>query len=111
MAAEQGLEVDREAARLMQEQRDQAKADAKAKKAGHADTHVWREFRERGATEFRAYQEATSEGRVVGLVRDRQQVELEPGQRGQVIWTARRSTPSRAARSPTRASSPPTGPP
>ena len=87
MAAEQGLEVDREGfARLMQEQRDRAKADAKAKKAGHADTHVWREFRERGATEFRAYQELTSEGRVVGLVRDGQRVEeLEPGQRGQVI--------------------------
>lgn len=87
MAGEQGLEVDREGfARLMQEQRDRAKADARAKKAGHADTHVWREFRERGATDFRAYQELTSEGRVVGLVRDGQRVEeLEPGQRGQVI--------------------------
>ena len=63
MAAEQGLEVDREGfKRLMQEQRDRAKADAKAKKAGHADTHVWSEFRERGATEFRAYEEPHQRG-------------------------------------------------
>src|SRR5699024_5498795 len=36
MAEEQGLTVDREGfTRLMQEQRDRAKADAKAKKVGH----------------------------------------------------------------------------
>lgn len=87
MAAEQGLEVDREGFRsLMQEQRERAKADAKAKKAGHANTEVWKTLRETGATDFRAYVELTSEANVVGLVRDGQLVEeLEPGQRGQVV--------------------------
>jgi alanyl-tRNA synthetase len=87
MAAEQGLEVDREGFRsLMQEQRDRAKADAKAKKAGHANTEVWKQLRESGATDFRAYVELTSEANVVGLVRDGDRVEeLEPGQRGQVV--------------------------
>ncbi len=87
MAAEQGLEVDRDGFRaLMKEQRDRAKADAKAKKAGHANTEVWRQFRESGATDFRAYVELTSEAYIVGLVRDGERVEeLEPGQRGQVV--------------------------
>ena len=63
MAAEQGLEVDRDGFRaLMQEQRDRAKADAKAKKAGHANTEVWRQFRESGATDFRAYVELDQRG-------------------------------------------------
>jgi alanyl-tRNA synthetase len=87
MAAEQGLSVDREGfTRLMQEQRDRAKADAKAKKAGHVNTEVWKDLRALGATDFRAYEELTSEASVVGLVLDGQRVEeLEPGQRGQVV--------------------------
>ncbi|HET7278592.1 MAG TPA: alanine--tRNA ligase [Dermatophilaceae bacterium] len=87
MADEQGLEVDREGFRaLMHEQRARAKADAKAKKAGHADTEVWKELRARGATDFRAYVELNSEASVIGLVMDGEQVnELEPGQRGQVV--------------------------
>ncbi len=87
MAAEQGLSVDRDGfTALMQEQRQRAKADAKAKKSGHAHTEVWRDLRALGATEFRAYQELTSEATVVGLVVDGERVEeLEPGQRGQVI--------------------------
>ncbi|XVX21796.1 alanine--tRNA ligase [Actinomycetota bacterium] len=87
MAAEQGLQVDREGfTRLMQEQRDRAKADAKAKKAGHANTEVWKELREKGATDFRAYQELTSEASVLGVVVDGERVEeLEPGTRGQIV--------------------------
>ena len=87
MAQEQGLEVDREGfTRLMQEQRERAKADAKAKKSGHANTEVWKDLRALGATDFRAYEELTSEATVVGLVVDGERVEeLEPGQRGQVI--------------------------
>ncbi|MCA0337749.1 MAG: alanine--tRNA ligase [Actinobacteria bacterium] len=87
MAQEQGLEVDREGfTRLMQEQRERAKADAKAKKSGHANTEVWKELRALGATDFRAYQELSSEAKVVGLVLEGESVsELEPGQRGQVI--------------------------
>ncbi|MGL5911434.1 MAG: alanine--tRNA ligase [Phycicoccus sp.] len=87
MAAEQGLHVDRDGfTRLMQEQRERAKADAKAKKAGHANTEVWRDLRALGATDVRAYLELSSEASVVGLVRDGEPTpELEPGQRGQVV--------------------------
>jgi alanyl-tRNA synthetase len=87
MAQEQGLEVDREGfARLMQEQRERAKADAKAKKSGHANTEVWKDLRALGATDFRAYLELNTEATVVGLVVDGESVaELEPGQRGQII--------------------------
>lgn len=71
MAAEQGLQVDRDGfTRLMQEQRDRAKADAKAKKSGHADTTVFREIADRlgHAVDFTGYTEMTSEARVAGLV-------------------------------------------
>ncbi|MGL4175083.1 MAG: alanine--tRNA ligase [Dermatophilaceae bacterium] len=87
MAAEQGLHVDRDGfTRLMQEQRDRAKADAKAKKAGHVNTEVWRDIRALGATDFRAYLELESEARVVGLVVDGESVaEIGPGARGQVV--------------------------
>ena len=65
MAEEQGLEVDREGfTRLMQEQRERAKADAKSKKGGHANTEVWRDLRALGATDWRAYQELTTEATV-----------------------------------------------
>jgi alanyl-tRNA synthetase len=87
MASEQGLEVDRAGfTRLMQEQRDRAKADARSKKGGHANTEVWKDLRALGATDWRAYSELTSEATVLGLVVDGTQVEeLEPGQRGQVV--------------------------
>ena len=87
MAQEQGLEVDREGfTKLMQEQRERAKADAKAKKHGHANTEVWKDLRALGATDFRAYFELNTEATVVGLVVDGENVaEIEPGQRGQVV--------------------------
>ncbi len=87
MAAEQGLSVDREGfTRLMTQQRERAKADARAKKSGHATTEVWRDLRAAGATDFRAYTELTSEATVVGLVVDGERVQqIEPGQRGQVV--------------------------
>jgi alanyl-tRNA synthetase len=87
MAAEQGLTVDREGfARLMREQRDRAKADALAKKAGHANTEVWSRFRALGATDFRAYHELSSEATVVGLVVDGvEALEIGPGQRAEVV--------------------------
>lgn len=87
MASEQGLEVDRAGfTRLMQEQRDRAKADARSKKGGHANTEVWKDLRALGATDWRAYSELTSEATVLGLVVDGSPVEeLEPGQRGQVV--------------------------
>ncbi|WP_353953543.1 alanine--tRNA ligase [Knoellia sp. S7-12] len=87
MAEEQGLSVDREGfTRLMQGQRNRAKADAKSKKSGHANTEVWKELRAAGETDFRAWQELNSEAKVMGLVVDGQRVEeIEPGQQGQVV--------------------------
>ena len=78
MAAEQGLQVDREGfTQLMQEQRQRAKADAKSKRSGHANTEVWRDLRAAGATDFRAYEELTSEATVVGLVVDGESVQRD----------------------------------
>ncbi|GAB3752964.1 alanine--tRNA ligase [Yimella radicis] len=87
MAAEQGVQVDEPGfRRLMQEQRDRAKADAKAKKAGHAHTEVWRELRALGATDWLAYQGLSADAKITGIVVDGVQVpELRPGQTGQVV--------------------------
>ncbi|MEU1090571.1 alanine--tRNA ligase [Streptomyces sp. NPDC005892] len=70
MAAEQGLAVDEDGfRRLMQEQRDKAKADARAKKTGHADLSAYRAVADTaGATEFTGYTTTTGESTVVGLL-------------------------------------------
>ncbi|WP_175410677.1 alanine--tRNA ligase [Streptomyces sp. TRM64462] len=70
MAAEQGLTVDEEGfRRLMKEQRERAKADAKAKKTGHADVTAYREIADTsGATEFTGYTNTEGETTVVGLL-------------------------------------------
>jgi alanyl-tRNA synthetase len=76
MAAEQGLQVDQdEFRRLMTEQRDRAKADARAKKTGHHDTAGFRSVADRlgRAVEFTGYDEVVSEVTVAGLL-----VEGEP---------------------------------
>jgi alanyl-tRNA synthetase len=71
MASEQGLAVDEPGfRRLMQEQRDRAKADAKSKKAGAAATDVYRELRALGLTPFTGYDELVTDSRVRGIVRD-----------------------------------------
>ncbi|MEU6850706.1 alanine--tRNA ligase [Actinacidiphila alni] len=72
MASEQGLSVDEAGfRRLMQEQRDTAKADARAKKTGHADLSAYREVADRsGSTEFTGYTENHNEATVVGLLVD-----------------------------------------
>jgi alanyl-tRNA synthetase len=71
MAAEQGLQVDTEGFKaLMTEQRERAKADARAKKLGHADTSGYRELREKGITEFTGYQELTTDSQVRGVLRE-----------------------------------------
>ena len=70
MAREQGLEVDEGGfRRLMQEQRDKAKADAAAKKTGHADVGVYRSMLDTsGATTFTGYVEVSSEATLRGLL-------------------------------------------
>jgi alanyl-tRNA synthetase len=71
MASEQGLTVDESAfRRLMQEQKDRAKADAKSKKAGAQGTGVYRELRALGSTDFTGYAELTTDTRVRGIVVD-----------------------------------------
>ena len=73
MAAEQGVEVDEAGfRRLMAQQRDRAKADAKAKKSAHGDTGMYRELADAlgHAVEFTGYDEVVSEARVSGILRD-----------------------------------------
>jgi alanyl-tRNA synthetase len=69
MAAEQGLTVDTEAfARLMSEQRERAKADARAHKTGHGNSPAYRELRALGETEFVGYTELSTDAVVRGIV-------------------------------------------
>ncbi|MGK9271347.1 alanine--tRNA ligase [Williamsia muralis] len=71
MAAEAGLSVDEQGfTELMAEQRQRAKADATARKSGHADLSVYREFLDRGPTVFTGFDELVSEATVLGLVSD-----------------------------------------
>ncbi len=71
MAAEQGLQVDEDGfRRLMAEQRDRAKADARAKKAKHGETHHYRALADDlgRPVEFTGYDEVVSEGTVRGIL-------------------------------------------
>jgi alanyl-tRNA synthetase len=73
MAAEQGLSVDEgEFRRLMSEQRERAKADARAKKGQHADASVYREAAELlgSPVSFTGYDEVVSEAVVRGILAD-----------------------------------------
>jgi alanyl-tRNA synthetase len=73
MAQEQGVRVDEEGfRRLMKEQRDRAKADARSKKSAHGDTSAYRFVEDSlgRAVEFTGYAETVSEARVVGLLID-----------------------------------------
>jgi alanyl-tRNA synthetase len=71
MASEQGLSVDEAGfRRLMTEQRERAKADARAKKGQHRDAQAYREVADSlgRAVEFTGYDETVSEGSVRGIV-------------------------------------------
>ncbi|NPD06929.1 alanine--tRNA ligase [Nocardioides sp. zg-1308] len=70
MAAEQGLQVDEQGFRgLMAEQRERAKADARAKKGAHGDTAVYRGiFDQHGPTEWLAYETLETESRPLALL-------------------------------------------
>jgi alanyl-tRNA synthetase len=72
MAAEQGLSVDESSfRRLMKEQRERAKADARAKKTGHADLSAYRQVADSaGSTTFLGYTATEAESTVVGLLVD-----------------------------------------
>lgn len=77
MATEQGLAIDTEGfTRLMKEQRERAKADAKAKKSGHTDVSEYRKIAELGKKlEFIGYTHVESESTLVGLLRDGKSVQ------------------------------------
>ncbi len=70
IAAEQGLSVDQDGfRRLMAEQRKRAKADAQARKTGHADLSAYREvLDEGGPVEFTGYHEISRDSRVKALL-------------------------------------------
>nr|WP_294692315.1 alanine--tRNA ligase [uncultured Friedmanniella sp.] len=92
MASEQGLSVDADGfRRLMQEQRDRAKADARSKKAGAAGSEVYRELRALGATPFTGYSELVTESRVRGIVRDGELTEAATA--GDVVEVVLERTP------------------
>jgi len=72
MAREVGLEVDETGfTRLMKEQRDRAKADARAKKSGHTDLSEYKKIADAsGATEFVGYTQTQTESRVNAILVD-----------------------------------------
>ncbi|MFT3862198.1 alanine--tRNA ligase [Micropruina sp.] len=69
MAGEAGLEVDQRQFRtLMQQQKDRAKADARAKKGGAVSTEAYRTLRSLGETPFLGFTELSVESAVRGIV-------------------------------------------
>ena len=72
MAAESGLDVDEAGfRRLMDEQRQRAKADSRAKKTGGADVSAYRGVLDTaGPSTFTGYDEIAGEGQVRALLRD-----------------------------------------
>jgi len=85
MAAEQGLAVDEDGFRkLMKEQKDRAKADARSKKTGHTDLSEYRAIVDKfGKTEFVGYSQVESEARVSAILVDGKSIS-ETGAAGEV---------------------------
>src|ERR687890_616017 len=70
MAAEQGVTVDEEGFRaLMAQQRDRARADARAKRTGSVDVLAYRRLlAEHGPTDWQAYETLRTDSSVLGVV-------------------------------------------
>ncbi|KRB45705.1 alanine--tRNA ligase [Terrabacter sp. Root181] len=89
MAAEQGLQVDEPGfRRLMGEQRDRAKADARAKKSAHGDTSVYRQLSDTLGrdVEFTGYDQTQTDTRIRGLIRDGVVVDrIGPGDEVEIV--------------------------
>jgi alanyl-tRNA synthetase len=90
MASEAGLSVDQEEfRRLMAEQRQRAKADARAKKSGVSSTAAYRALREHGPTIFTGYESLETESRVRGIIRKDELIEVAgPGETVEVVLDA-----------------------
>jgi alanyl-tRNA synthetase len=92
MADEQGLTVDEAGfRRLMQEQKDRAKADAKSKKAGAQAVEIYRDLRALGPTPFTGYTELSTESKVRGIVVDG--MRAEAAEEGDVVEVVLEQTP------------------
>jgi alanyl-tRNA synthetase len=88
MAAEAGLSVDEAGFRaLMVEQRERAKADARAKKGSHSDTVAYRGILDaNGPTEWLAYETLETESRLLAALREGVAVpSLAPGEIGELV--------------------------
>jgi alanyl-tRNA synthetase len=87
IAEEAGLTIDRGAFDvLMMEQRQRAKADAKAKKKTLADLSVYGDFRALGETVFTGYELLSTESTILGLIVDGKSVtSASSGQIAEVI--------------------------
>ena len=72
MAQEVGLQIDTEGfQRLMKEQKDRAKADARAKKSGHTDLSQYKQIADgSGLSKFLGYTHTEAEGKINGLLID-----------------------------------------
>ena len=72
MAREKGLDVDEVGFRkLMKEQKDRAKADAKAKKSGHTDLTEYKSIIDKnGSSKFIGYNQVKSESKLTGILLD-----------------------------------------
>ena len=72
MAQEVGLQIDSDGfQRLMKEQKDRAKADARAKKSGHTDLSQYKQIADgSGLSTFLGYTHTEAEGKINGLLVD-----------------------------------------
>jgi alanyl-tRNA synthetase len=72
MAAEQGVSVDEQGFReLMKQQRDRARADARAKRTGSVDVLAYRRLlADHGPTDWQAYDTLRTDSRVLALISD-----------------------------------------
>ena len=93
MAREEGLEVDEDGfRRLMKEQKDRAKADARAKKSGHTDVSVYKAIADKsGKGEFIGYTHQSSESKLTGIVVDG--VEVSSASEGEDVELTLNRTP------------------
>ncbi len=93
MAREVGLDVDEDGfRRLMTEQRDRAKADAKAKKSGHTDLSEYKKIADKsGATSFLGYSDLKSESKINGILVEG--ISVDSAQSGQEIEIVLDRTP------------------
>ena len=92
MAGEQGLQVDEAGfRRLMDEQRQRAKADAKAKKGDAQAVQAYGQLRDRGETPFTGFQTLTGESAIRGIISAGDLTEV--AQTGQTVEVVLEETP------------------